>query len=155
MMAPMTRWLPWIVCALLGALLGLGSYTFQYAEGLSYLSNDPQACVNCHVMQGQYDSWVRSSHRLAATCNDCHVPHAFPDKYIMKMRNGWNHSRAFTLQNYPEPIRIRPSNRAVLQHNCIQCHQVAVSEIAGHADVELGSARCTDCHRSVGHMSTY
>lgn len=149
------RWLPWLLCVVVGMLTGLGLYTFRYAEGLSYLSNDPKACMNCHVMREHYDSWARASHRMAATCNDCHVPHALPEKYLAKLQNGWNHSRAFTLQDFREPIRIRRSNRVALQHNCIQCHQIMVSEIAAHRDVEEGTARCTECHRSVGHMSGF
>ena len=35
---------------LLGIALGLGAYTFAYAKGWSYLTNNPQACANCHVM---------------------------------------------------------------------------------------------------------
>jgi cytochrome c nitrite reductase small subunit len=145
------RWLPWVLCLSVGILIGMGMYTFRYAEGLSYVSNDPKACINCHVMQGHFDSWGQSSHKAVASCNDCHVPHDFPEKYLAKLRNGWNHSKGFTLQDYPEPIRIRDSNLKALQHNCVACHQVAVSEISGHADVELGSARCTDCHRAAGH----
>jgi cytochrome c nitrite reductase small subunit len=38
-----------------GLLVGLGLYTFVYAKGASYLTNDPAACVNCHVMNEQYD----------------------------------------------------------------------------------------------------
>ena len=152
-MHAMGRWAPWILCVGLGLLLGIGLYTFRYAEGLSYLSNDPQACMNCHVMREHFDSWARSSHRAAARCNDCHVPHAFPGKYLAKMENGWNHSRKFTLQNFREPIRIRPRNLAALQRNCLECHGALVQGIASHRDVKLGEARCTVCHRSVGHMS--
>jgi cytochrome c nitrite reductase small subunit len=150
---PQARWWPWIAAGATGVLAGLGMYTFFYAEGLSYLSNDPKACMNCHVMREHYDSWVRASHHAVATCNDCHVPHAFPAKYLRKAENGWNHSSKFTLQNFTEPIRIRESNLRVLQHNCIECHQVAVQEIAAHRDVSVGQARCTECHRSVGHMA--
>lgn len=152
-MARAIRWLPWMLCGMVGMLIGVGLYTFRYAEGLSYLSNDPKACMNCHVMREHFDSWVKSSHRMAATCNDCHVPHALPEKYLVKFENGWNHSRAFTLQNFREPIRIRRSNLVALQHNCIECHATTVQEIVSHRDVQQGSARCTDCHRSVGHMT--
>ncbi len=62
--------------ALVGVALGLGLYTFVYAKGYSYLTNDPEACANCHVMNDQYAGWVKSSHRSVAVCNDCHVPHA-------------------------------------------------------------------------------
>lgn len=148
----MARWRAGLLCVFLGALTGLGLYTFRYAEGLSYLSNDPKACMNCHVMREHHDSWVKGSHHAAAACNDCHVPRTFPENILVKMDNGWNHSRKFTLQNFKEPIRIRPSNLAVLQHNCIECHAALLAEIVGHRDVELGEARCTDCHRSVGHL---
>ena len=141
------------LCLAIGVLLGLGLYTFQYAEGLSYLSNDPKACMNCHAMREHYDSWTRSSHHAVATCNDCHVPHHFPAKYLTKMENGWNHSKKFTLQNFKDPIRIRPTNLIKLQENCVLCHQIAVSEIVAHREVQRGQARCTTCHRSVGHMS--
>jgi cytochrome c nitrite reductase small subunit len=151
--ARLKAWLPWLACAMVGVFIGLGAYTFRYAEGASYLSNDPKACMNCHIMREQHDSWVRSSHHRAATCNDCHVPHAFPDKYLVKAENGWNHSRKFTLQNYPDPIRITPSNLRVLQHNCIHCHSGIVSGIAAHSDIERNQMQCTTCHRSVGHMS--
>jgi len=136
----------------LGVIVGLGGFTVHYAEGLSYLGNDPRACANCHVMRDHYDSWVKGSHHHVATCNDCHLPHGFLEKYAAKVRNGWNHSRAFTLQNFPEPIRITPANLVELQHNCIRCHRDMAGLIAGHVDAELGSARCTDCHRSAGHF---
>lgn len=147
------QWIVWGVVVAAGILLGLGLYTFHFAEGLSYLSNDPKACMNCHIMREHYDSWVKASHHTVATCNDCHVPHTFPEKYITKLDNGWHHSKAFTLQNFREPIRIRRSNLLTLQHNCVQCHATIVGDIAGHKDVEQGTARCTDCHRSVGHMA--
>jgi cytochrome c nitrite reductase small subunit len=94
----------------LGVCLGLGGYTFWYAQGASYLSNDPLACVNCHIMREQYDGWQKGPHHAVATCNDCHAPHDFIPKMASKMRNGWNHSRAFTMQDFHEPIRITPPN---------------------------------------------
>ncbi len=148
MRAPITA-----VCVALGILAGMGLFTFYYARGLSYMSNDPRACTNCHVMTEYYDSWQRGSHHEAASCNDCHVPHGFPLKYLAKAKNGWNHSKAFTLQDYPDPIRITRHNLESLQHNCIECHQSMVGDIAAHRDVGIGQARCTECHRSVGHMS--
>lgn len=69
------------VFALAGILAGVGAYTFAYAKGGSYLLDDPQACVNCHIMRDQYDSWSHSSHKTVATCNSCHVPHDFLGKY--------------------------------------------------------------------------
>ena len=66
-----------LVCLLLlGVPVGVGAFTFVYAKGFSYLSTDPRACVNCHVMNEQYDAWLKSGHRHAATCVECHLPHA-------------------------------------------------------------------------------
>lgn len=147
------KWFLLLLSIGLGAVLGIGIFTFIYAKGYSYLSSDPRACANCHIMQEHFDSWVKSSHHQAAACNDCHVPHTFPEKYWVKARNGFNHSRAFTLQNFPEPIRITKANLDDLQHNCIDCHSTIVGDIAAHKDVGQGQARCTECHRSTGHMS--
>ena len=65
-----------IAVLVLGAAFGLGAYTFAYARGWAYLTDDPRACTNCHVMNEQYDGWIKSSHRSVAVCNDCHVPHS-------------------------------------------------------------------------------
>lgn len=146
------RWPIWISALTFGIFLGLSFFTFHFAEGLSYLSNDPAACKNCHIMDDQYDSWLKSSHHGAATCNDCHVPHEFPAKYVSKIENGWNHSKGFTLMNFPDPIRIRGENLVRLQENCIQCHETMVHGITTIDEIETGQARCTVCHGSVGHM---
>ena len=59
---------------IIGVAVGIGVYTFAYAKGWSYLTDDPAACANCHVMREQYDGWLKSSHRAVATCNQ--LPHA-------------------------------------------------------------------------------
>ncbi|HEX4933122.1 MAG TPA: cytochrome c nitrite reductase small subunit [Gemmatimonadaceae bacterium] len=133
---------------LFGGIVGLGLFTVTYAEATSYLSDDPASCRNCHVMNDVYDAWSRGPHHAVATCNDCHIPHAFPDKYVVKAQNGWNHSLAFTLQNFPEPIRITPANRAVTQANCVYCHAEFVSLV--HQGEE-GGPLCARCHETVGH----
>jgi cytochrome c nitrite reductase small subunit len=46
-----------LLAILAGAMIGLGGYTFVYAKGHSFLSNDPQAYTNCHVMNAQYDGF--------------------------------------------------------------------------------------------------
>lgn len=132
-----------------GVLLGIGLVTFVYAEGASYLSTDPAACANCHIMQSQYDSWQKASHHIAATCVGCHLPADFVGKYIAKAENGWNHSKAFTLQDFHEPIMITRKNADILQRNCLGCHADLVHAQGGGED---GAApRCVRCHGSVGH----
>lgn len=137
------------IVAVLGVLFGLGTYTFAYAQGASYFSDNPNACANCHVMQEQYDGWIQNSHQAVATCNDCHTPHEFPDKWIVKGVNGWNHSWAFTTGNFPDTIRIREFNHEITQENCVSCHENLVYEI--HQDSNQETLTCTKCHTDVGH----
>lgn len=134
----------------LGVLGGLGVFTFGYAEGASYLSSDPQACTNCHVMQTHYDSWQKSSHAHVARCNDCHLSHHPIGKWVTKADNGFFHSLAFTLENYRDPIQIKPRNRRVTQNACLHCHSAVVHEMLGPA---TGGAAplCVQCHAEVGH----
>jgi cytochrome c nitrite reductase small subunit len=140
-----------VLCAFLGVPLGLGAYTFWYAEGASYFSNDPKSCVNCHAMREHYDSWHASSHHAIAACNDCHVPHELAPKLISKAENGFWHSTHFTLQNYPDPIHIRPHNARVLQQNCITCHQDAVGHLLQNGALGDETNQCVRCHAGVGH----
>jgi cytochrome c nitrite reductase small subunit len=132
-----------------GAAMGLGIFTFMYAEGYSYMLDDPKACVNCHVMRDQYDAWQGSSHHAVATCNDCHTPHNLFGKYRVKATNGMRHSAYFTLGNFPEPIRINDTDRAIAEENCRRCHQKLVNAVDGAHAQKL---TCTNCHWRAGHQ---
>ena len=111
-----------VTAALLGVASGLGLYTFVYAKGHAYLTDDPAACANCHVMNEQYDGWLKASHRSVAGCNDCHVPANLVGKYWTKSRNGFWHSYYFTTQTFHEPIRATPTSRRIAEANCRRCH---------------------------------
>ncbi len=143
-----------ILCGLVGVLFGAGGYTAYYGEAFSYLSDDPRACVNCHVMRQHYDGWQKASHHAVATCNDCHLPREFVPRYLTKAENGFWHSKGFTLQDFHEPIRIRPGNARVLRDNCIRCHQEMVSEILAHGSRDSDRLDCVRCHDRVGHGPT-
>jgi cytochrome c nitrite reductase small subunit len=134
-----------------GVLAGVGLYTFVYAEGFSYFSSDPKACVNCHIMRNEYDSWQKASHHNAAVCVDCHLPHTLIPKLIAKSDNGWRHSKAFTLQDFHEPIQITWRNSKILQDNCERCHGALVQEMLQRGPRESDRANCVKCHDNVGH----
>ena len=146
----------WSVLAgvLFGMSIGIGAFTFLYAKGASYLGHDSAACANCHVMNPQYDGWIKSSHRSVAECNDCHTPHDnLVAKYAVKALNGFRHSWAFTSGEFHEPIRITPLNRRVTESACRHCHADVVSAMTslesrpGKGD----EVSCVRCHGSVGH----
>jgi len=135
---------------LVGAMVGLGVFTFGYAKGYSYLSSDPTVCVNCHVMDPQYDSWQNGGHRHVAVCNDCHLPHHPLMKWVTKADNGFFHSLAFTLGDFHEPIQIKPRNRRVTQGACLHCHEDFVEAIV-QGDHGASSPACIHCHLDAGH----
>ena len=145
-----SRW-SWAVAAVVGVTLGVGLFTFEYAEGLSYFSADPAACANCHIMNEQYASWQKSSHHHVAKCVDCHLPHEFIPKYIAKAENGWNHSKGFTLMDFHEPIQIKQKNLDILQMNCLSCHGELVQDLVHGATSAKGAVSCLHCHAHVGH----
>lgn len=137
-----------VLGCVLGIAVGISGYTFIYAKGFSYLTNDSAACANCHIMNDYYAGWIKSSHRSAAVCNDCHTPAGFLPKYATKASNGFWHSVAFTSGRFPEPLRIKPHNREITEKACHKCHQEIVAAL--HYTAE--DLSCVRCHRSVGHL---
>jgi len=145
-----TRRLALIMALAVGLTAGIGGFTFIYAKGGSYLSNDPKACANCHIMQDHLDGWVKSSHRSVATCNDCHTPASFIPKYFTKADHGFFHSLAFTTGDFHEPIRMKERSQRVTENACRRCHQDIVHDIeAPRTSNETLS--CIRCHSDVGH----
>jgi cytochrome c nitrite reductase small subunit len=139
-----------IACAIIGMGVGVGAYTFVYAKGGSYLTNDPAACANCHVMQEHYRAWSASSHHAVAGCNDCHTPSSsVVAKYYTKALNGWNHSYAFTSGDFVEPLRITERNREITEGQCRHCH----GDLAAAIDGGQEPVSCIRCHDSVGHRT--
>lgn len=144
---------PGILLMIIGGALsfigGLSIYTFVQAEGHSYFSDDPEACVNCHVMDDQFEAWGHSSHANVATCNDCHSPHDTEfNKFFAKAVNGINHSAAFTFNTYEEVIMIKDFNIDIVNDSCEYCHGDLVHSIVDQDDDSL---RCTHCHAGIGH----
>ena len=142
-----------IAAVLIGTVLGVGAYTFVYARGYSYLTNNPAACANCHIMQDHFDAWTRASHRAVAVCNDCHTPPGFIPKYITKAQNGFWHSFYFTTGRYPDPLRITPRNARVTETACRTCHGELTESIdVGHRGGAGKGVSCAACHSDVGHI---
>ena len=135
---------------LIGLAVGLGGYTFIYAKGYSYLTNDPAACANCHVMRDYYGAWLKGPHRKAAVCNDCHTPHGLIPKYMTKAENGFWHSFYFTSGRYPDNLEIRQRSRRIVDGACLKCHTEITQAIltGGHGE----ATDCVRCHMDVGHM---
>jgi len=136
----------------LGVFFGLVALTFHISRASSYLTNDPAACVNCHIMAPQYASWQHSSHGRFTTCNDCHVPQDFVRKYLFKAYDGSRHAFMFTFKLEPQVIRMHAPGQAVVQENCIRCHSDLLEQTVSLTGRPHGDGRqCWECHREVPH----
>lgn len=141
------------------ATLIFGGYLVNASKALSYLSTDPKACINCHVMHSQYATWQHSSHARVASCVDCHLPHNnFVHKYMAKARDGWNHAVVFTANSFGQNIEISNHGANRVQDNCISCHATLTETILVNSGnyhdfsgVPRTDKKCWDCHRDVPH----
>lgn len=156
LLKPPEKWhLPVII--MLGVLTGTVLLIIRASNAHSYLSDDPETCINCHVMYSQYASWTHSSHREVAHCNDCHVPHdSFVRKYLFKAMDGMRHATIFTARAEPQVIRIKQAGANVVQENCIRCHfdlvdMIGAVEVTADGHEDGDGARCWDCHRETPH----
>lgn len=145
------------VIILLGIITGLGFYILKISNAPSYLSDKPETCINCHVMNPQYATWNHSSHREVANCNDCHVPHdnVF-NKYFFKAKDGMRHATIFTMRAEPQVIFIKEAGKKVVQQNCIRCHNRFLTDnlVINNLSPLMAhrtDRHCLDCHRETPH----
>lgn len=153
---PPPRWRLAVILAA-GTFSGLGLFVFHISNASSYLTDDPKACVNCHIMAPQFATWQHSAHGRVTVCNDCHVPHDnIALKYGFKAMDGTRHAFMFTFRMEPDVIRMHAPGQWTVQNNCIRCHgdlarypqHLAVTR----QEVQAGTGKlCWDCHRETPH----
>jgi cytochrome c nitrite reductase small subunit len=147
--------LPLLILA--GIFAGLIIFLFYSSKAYSYLSDSPEACVNCHIMASQYATWDHGSHRRYATCNDCHMPQDnLFNKYFFKARDGMRHAWMFTLRMEPQVILIHETGKGAVQQNCIRCHSSMLfdpklTSSVMNQRVNVTGRPCWECHRDVPH----
>ena len=153
---PPSTWL-FYVNILIVFFVGNFVHSFYVSNAISYLSDNPKTCVNCHVMRSEFASWQHSSHREVAVCNDCHVPHdnVF-NKYWFKAKDGFRHATMFTFRMEPQVIRMHEAGQAVVQENCKSCHQnvnqsVSTRGVSLEDKLHDNGKLCWDCHRETPH----
>lgn len=144
-----SRWFL-LVMAATGLFGGFVLIAVRASSATSYLSDRPEACMNCHVMVPYYASWERSSHRTVATCNDCHLPaDGVLRKLYFKAMDGLRHTTVFTLRREEQVLRLNPAAVPVVQRNCVRCHEHQVMRTSMGSSAN--ARRCWDCHRTVPH----
>lgn len=141
-----------------GVIVGLGAYAIYMSRAHSYLSDEPETCINCHIMSPYYASWNHSSHSQWATCNDCHVPQDnVISKYAFKAKDGLYHAAVFTIKGEPQAIRPTEASYEVIMNNCIRCHTQLNTEFVKTGMIEYSETKsgkgkaCWDCHTQIPH----
>jgi cytochrome c nitrite reductase small subunit len=130
-------------------VLALGVFAWV-TDAPAYLGHDPATCNNCHVMDSQYENWFHAPHARWATCSDCHIPHQnLLAYYFYKGKSGMHDVYSFTTGSYPLAIRANDETRAIVQANCIRCHEDTVESIL--AGAQPFDRDCWDCHRTAAH----
>ncbi len=144
------------VIIVVGIIMGMGIYILNVSNAISYLSDKPETCINCHVMLPQYATYQHSSHRENATCNDCHVPqdNVFK-KYFFKAKDGLRHATIFTMRAEPQVIFIKEEGKRVVHDNCVRCHSELLNDSKLMAKTNISvhktDRECWECHREVPH----
>lgn len=153
---PPEKWRLFVII-MMGIFVGLGIYILYISNAVSYLSNDPRACINCHVMNVHYASWQKGSHATVATCNDCHVPQDnFLRTYWFKANDGLRHATYFTMRWEPQVIQIKDAGKEAVQENCIRCHSnlihpTSIRAISNKNVEDQTEKYCWECHRNTPH----
>ena len=147
-----------IAIVLLGVIGGNGMLFLYVLRAHTYLSDDPAACVNCHIMAPYYATWFHSSHSRDATCNDCHVPHENAvKKWVFKGMDGMRHVAVYLAKGESQVLQAIPESSKVIMNNCIRCHTQLNTEFVktGRIDymlAQVGEGKaCWDCHRDIPH----
>ncbi|MBK9331299.1 MAG: cytochrome c nitrite reductase small subunit [Ignavibacteria bacterium] len=137
-----------------GVMTGLILWVLYVGNAVSYLSDKPETCINCHVMNPQFATWRVSSHANVATCNDCHVPQDnIFRKYMFKASDGLRHSTMFTFRLEPQTIRIKSMGADVVQENCKRCHEHLIDHSSLMKTENDEERKCWSCHMETPHGS--
>jgi len=139
------RWRPTLPMVLAG-LLALAVLSVGGAKVMLTITDPPEYCISCHVMEDHYESWFHSGHHIAATCNDCHVPHQnIAAKLVAKGTDGMRDTYSFYTNRIPDPIRLSERGSNIVRENCLRCHGALLEGLPSE------DRYCWECHRSVPH----
>jgi cytochrome c-type protein NapC len=132
-------------------------------------------CVSCHEMTTPQREYLESSHGanksgVIAACADCHIPHRYPDKLVLKTLSGARdvYGHLMGLIDTPEKFEARRAQMAQREQKrmkandsaeCRHCHALNAAVIAKQTraavkEHEKALARkqtCIECHTGLVH----
>jgi cytochrome c nitrite reductase small subunit len=135
--------------AIAAAVVALATFAFV-TDAPAYAGTAPATCANCHVMDSMYENYYHAGHHAFAVCAECHLPHDnVVTYYVEKGRQGMHDVLVFGTAQTPQVIQLSPRSKAIVQQNCVRCHESAVESIM--VGVQPFERDCWECHRSVAH----
>lgn len=177
----LSRWRSWrsgpgtIAALILG--VGIGAIAFASVGSFMVYANSEQFCAYaCHEMTvhmaAEYKGTIHDTNRTGyrATCNDCHVPHAYIPNYIAKLglfNDIWGHfvtnsidtKEKFEAKRYELAKRVWLYMKENDSRECRHCHVTGKMDPEKQSEKararhEKGRAQgltCIDCHFSIAH----
>jgi nitrate/TMAO reductase-like tetraheme cytochrome c subunit len=176
------RWLfspsaRWSVFALVVVGLVIGAVGVIGTQVAVAVTGTDQFCgTTCH----SHEQFVYPEHKLSshynnrvgvrAMCVDCHVPHNYPAKLIVKTEKGIADAYAeirgtistrekFDRERWRLANMVWDEMRADNSKNCRSCHDPEAMDkqkqsedaVSSHKKFASGKATCIDCHTGVAH----
>ena len=133
------------IVAAVTLLFTLGAVAFAGA-GYAYADSAQFCGGTCHSMTEAHASWQVSNHKQLK-CTECHLPQGdVVTKMVTKAKTGMNDTYHEVLKDYPAAMQISPEGKAIVQENCLRCHQSTVENTPMAAGGD-----CQKCHRSLVH----
>ena len=143
----MVKNLPYVAIA--AALVALVAFLFV-TDAPAYAGTASATCANCHVMDSMYENYYHAGHHTSTVCAECHLPHEnIAVYYYEKGRQGMHDVYVFGTGTAPQVINISEHSRAIVQQNCIRCHESTVDSVM--VGVQPFQRECWECHRTVAH----
>jgi nitrate/TMAO reductase-like tetraheme cytochrome c subunit len=168
----------WSVLALLIVGLVIGAVAVIGTQVMVKLTGTNAFCSNaCHSMQWVAQEYRQSIHAanrtgVAATCHDCHIPHAYPELLWYKAKAGIHDAISEMRGVISTEDKFKKERRRMAElvwtefketnsANCRTCHVFNADVLAKQKDfvqplhkaVLEGQGTCIDCHRGVAHTA--
>lgn len=135
-----------IIVSAAGAGFALMLFVFFGPPKLFEYTSTPEFCGSCHVMDDQYEAWLKTGPHGGIKCVDCHLPNHNPvSHFVWKGIDGMKDVVYFYGRLYGDEIKAGSRAKRVINENCASCHYDMVSRI------ETEDSNCWSCHRRMDH----
>jgi cytochrome c-type protein NapC len=159
----------------MGGFVGLVVFA-SLGSFMVYANSEKFCAESCHEMTvttaAEFKGTIHDTNRsgVRATCNDCHVPHAYIPNYVAKLglfSDLWGHfvthsidtQEKFKAKRYELAKRVWVNMKENDSRECRHCHTTAKMDPekqsakaqARHEKLRTEGLTCIDCHFGIAH----